>query len=78
MSERPSIPALLEDLGTIVGGVHGAFMRYVGGLIRHYEQRNARVAERIDLERRTMQAAGMQAHHAARIAGHESKGSGAR
>lgn len=78
MTERFRLAVLLEDLGTIVGGVHGAFMRYVGGLIRHYEQRDARVAERIDLERRTMKAAGMAATHASRIAGHESKGSGAR
>ncbi len=73
-----SLPALLDDIGSIVGGVPGVVLRYAAGLVRHHERFNARVAERIDLERRTMTAAGMAAAHASRIAGHESRGSGAR
>ncbi len=54
------------------GGVPGAVIRYAASLIRHHERHNTRVAERIDQERRTMQAAGIEALRAARAAGKRS------
>ncbi len=78
MTDRFHLSPLLEDIGDIVGGLPGTIIRYAASLIRHHERFNARVAERIDQERRTMTAAGMAAYRASRLAGHESKGSGAR
>jgi len=73
-----SLADLLIDLGTIIGGVPGTVVRYAGRIIREHERFNAAVGERIDRERRTMQAAGQAAYHASRIAGNSSTGSGAR
>ncbi len=78
MTDQFSFPRLLEDIATIAGGIPGTVLRYAASLVRHLERHNAKVAERIDRERRTMQAAGIEALRASRIAGHESKGSGAR
>lgn len=78
MSDRFSLAPLLEDVGDIIGGLPGTIVRYAASLIRHHERFNARVAERIDQERRTMTAAGLAAHLAARAAGLSSQGSGPR
>ncbi len=68
MSDRFSLPSLLDDIGNLIGGLPGVAIRYAASLIRHHERFNARVAERIDQERRTMTAAGVAANHAARLA----------
>ncbi len=78
MTDNFSIPRLLEDVAGIVGGMPGVILRYAARIIREHERHNTRVAERIDQERRTMQTAGIEALRASRMAGHESKGSGAR
>ncbi len=72
MTDNFSIPRLLEDVAGIVGGMPGVILRYAAGIVRHHERHNTRVAERIDQERRTMQAAGIEALRAARAAGKRS------
>jgi hypothetical protein len=68
---EPTSPlvALLEDLGAIIGGAPGFVIRYAARLIREHERFNARVAERIELEKRQMMAAGAAAYEASRQAG---------
>ncbi len=72
------LATLLRDIGDIVGGVPGVVLRYAATLVHDAERFNARAAERIDLERRQMMAAGLAAYHAGRVAGRSSTGSGAR
>ncbi len=78
MSNRFSLAPLLEDVGDIIGGLPGTIVRYAARIIREQERFNHLVAERIDQEQRTMTAAGLAAHLAARAAGLSSQGSGAR
>ena len=72
------LATLLTDIGTIIGGVPGTVVRYAGAIVRKHARHNERVRARIELERRLHTAAGQAALDASRIAGHESKGSGAR
>ncbi len=73
-----SLVALLEDVASIIGGPKGTIVRLVARIIREQERANRRVAERIDQERRTMTAAGIEALRASRAAGLSSQGSGPR
>lgn len=70
--------SLLEDVALLIPGVPGSVVKYSARIVREALKRNAAVRLRIELSRRTGTEAGRAADAAAKVAGHESKGSGAR
>lgn len=60
---------LLEDIGDLIGGIPGTVVRYAARIIREQERFNARVAARIEQDRRTQMAAGAAAYEASHLAG---------